>query len=81
MLTLPRPSSTSLLPHIQGGNCTFVNQRVKTGDILFSGVDLEAEGVSLADAQDYWKGSAGGATGNRTAMKDLYDLIPALEYP
>ena len=84
--SLTHVAATSL---IQGDNCTFISAKIKTGDISFTGVDINklyaemsgsTENISLADFQERWKNVAGSAN-DRALMKMVYDSIPALEYP
>lgn len=83
-------AATSL---IQGDNCTFISAKVKTGDISFTGVDVnklfaemsgsqagDTENISLADFQTGWKSAAESAN-SRADRQMLWDSIPALEYP
>ena len=84
--SLTHVAATSL---IQGDNCTFISAKIKTGDIAFTGVDVQqlytdlsnsTDNISLADFQDGWKNVAA-AVSSRADRQMVYDMIPALEYP
>ena len=84
--SLIHDAATSL---IQGNNCTLLSSKVKSGDISFTGKDINqlnaelhgvGENVSLADFQEVWKNNASYAT-NRADMQKYWDSIPALVFP